>query len=413
VWVVLSRTIPRIVPIEVRNRHRRERPFKYDAVHPLPGLESMGEHTRIRSGSSTRAVRIVGVGMLIVLSTLVLTAAPQAAAAVNCNVEPHGPILIARDADFTAANGVVSGSGTAKDPFLIANLQLKDLSPGFGLKIDNSKGKITKFFNIDCVQSNWTNAPPKGAILVSIANVHTATKISRVDANSGEAGGSVAIRVDGSSFIVLDNESIDKFGSDGVQLNAADHITVIDSKLKAFGNGLTITGSHDITVGQTCNLASGSGCNDFTYDDGRGIFLHDSYNVLVQYTITAADDTGGILLDGSGTYNVTLLNGDATANGPICPAGSPTGLITDTEAGIAVTNGAHDIAVHGYSIQANGNGAGGFFDIMNGGNGLWMNPCTFAITKLHATPPGGANLDFSGNCYHFEFGFNPVPPSTC
>jgi hypothetical protein len=87
--------------------------------------------------------------------------------------------------------------------------------------------------------------------------------------------------------------------------------------------------------------------------------------------------------------------------------------VTDTEAGIAVTNGAHDIAVHGYTIQANGNGAGGFFDIMNGGNGQWMNPCTQEITTLRATPPGGANLDFSGNCYHFEFGFNPVPASTC
>jgi hypothetical protein len=359
-----------------------------------------------------RVIRIVGIGILILLSTLAVSIAPRPVAAATCNPGPHGPILIQRDADFTSANGVVSGSGTADDPFLLANVQLKDLSPGYGLKVDNSKGTITKSFNIDCVQSNWTTAPPSGAVLLWIVKVHAYTAITRVDANSGEAGGSVAIRIDGSSSIVLDKESINKFGSDGVQLNASDHITVIESKLKAFGNGLTISGSHDITVGQPCTLGSAT-CNDFTYDDGRGLFVHDSYKILVQYTITAADDSGGILLDGRGTHDVTLLNGDATANGPICPAGSPTGLVTDTEAGIAVTNGAHDIAVHGYTIQANGNGAGGFFDIMNGGNGQWMNPCTHEITTLRATPPGGANLDFSGNCYHFEFGFNPVPASTC
>jgi len=56
---------------------------------------------------------------------------------------------------------------------------------------------------------------------------------------------------------------------------------------------------------------------------------------------------------------------------------------------------------------------GYYFDIMNGGNGGWLNPCTLESTTFRATPPGWANLDFSGNCYHFEFGFNPVPPSSC
>jgi len=378
---------------------------------PLRGRELTKGHSAV--WTKTRTVRIAGVGVLIALSTFVLTIVPPPAAAASCGPTHHGPILIKQDSDFTAANGVVSGSGRPDDPYLIAKLQLKDLTPGYGLKVDNSKGKVTKFFNIDCVQSNWTTAPPKGAVLVWIVNVHTQTRVSQVDANSGEAGGSVGIRIDGSSFIVLDNESINKFGSDGVRVSGSDHITVIESKLKAMGNGLSVTDSHDLTIGQPCTLPTGNGCNEFTYDDGRGIFVHDSYNVLVVYTITTADDTGGVLLDGSGTYGVTLLNGKATADGPICAGGVPTGEAIDTISGIAVTNGAHDIAVHGYTINANGDGFGGFFDIMNGGNGGWLNPCTGKRTMFRSTPPGGVNLDFSGNCYHFEFGFNPVPPSSC
>lgn len=350
---------------------------------------------------------------VVVLSALALGLSIRPAAAGGCAPVPHAAILIQSDKDFTSANGVVSGSGTAKDPFVLANLQLKDLSPGYGLKVDNSKGKITKFFTISCVQSNWTTAPPAGAVLVWVVKTHTATTISQVEANSGEAGGSVGIQLDGASAIVLDNESIDKFGADGIRVMSSDHITVLQSKLKAFQNGLTLLNSHDITIGHSCNMQSGNGCNDFAYDDGRGLYVGNSYNILAVNMITAADDTGGILLDGPGTYNVTLLDGDATANGPICPSGSPTGLVVDTISGISVTNGAHDIHVHGYSINANGDGFGGFFDIMNGGNGGWFNPCNGQITHLKATPPGGANLDFTGNCYRFEFGFTPRPPSTC
>lgn len=364
-------------------------------------------------GLRSRTVRGVGIAVLLVLSSLALGVAIRPASAGGCAPVPHASILIQSDRDFTAANGVMSGSGTASDPFLLANLQFKDLSPGYGLKVDNSKGKITKFFSVSCVQSNWTTAPPAGAILVWILKVHTATTVSQVESNSGEAGGSVGILVESSSAIVLDNESIDKFGADGVRVTGSDHITVLDSKLKAFQNGLSLLNSHDITVGHACNMQSGSGCNDFTYDDGRGLYIHDSYNILAVNTITAADDTGGVLIDGSGTHNVTLLNGDATGNGPICPSGSPTGLVSDTISGISVTNGAYDIHVHGYSINANGDGAGGFFDIMNGGNGLYMNPCTFVVTKVPVTAPGGSNLDFSNNCYHFEFGFKPAPLSSC
>ncbi len=376
----------------------------------------MNGHASILNGKAPRLeIRPSGYGPKEGRSSwgLALSVAVGPAVAAGCAPAHHAPILIQRDSDFTPANGVVSGSGTAADPYLFANLQLKDLSPGYGLKVDNSKGKVTKFFNIDCVQSNWTNAPPNGATLIWIVNVRAATTISRVSANSGEAGGSVGIRIDGSSAILLDDESINKFGSNGVQVTASDHITVIRSKLKAMGNGLAIVDSHDLTIGQSCTLVNGNGCNEFTYDNGRGIFVHDSYNVLVVYTITTADDTGGVLLEGSGTYSVTLLNGKATADGPICEGGVPTGEVVDTITGIAVTNGAHDIAVHDYTINANGDGFGGFFDIMNGGNGGWLNPCTLENTTFHATPPGGPNLDFSGNCYHFEFGFDPAPAPAC
>ena len=347
---------------------------------------------------------------VVFLAVLAGVAAPSRTHAATCAPVDHGPILIGSDRDFTAANGVASGSGTAADPYVFSNLKLNDLTPGYGLKVDNSRGRVTKFFNVQCVQSIFQTAPPKGANLIWLVGVGRTTRISDVSANSGEDVASTGVRLDSSSYVTLDSLSINKFGVDGVQLNSSSNITILHSKLKAMHNGVSILNSHDISMGDPCDLSAVDGtCNDFTYDDGRGIYALNSYNISAQYTKTNADDTGGILLDGSGTFSVTLTNGVASGNGPICPMGVPTGDKVDTNAGIAVINGAHDINVKGYTINGN------VIDIMNGGNDLYYNPCTglFEPLKGKATPPGGGGLDFNGTCYHTQFGFFPVPASSC
>lgn len=335
-----------------------------------------------------------------------------AALAGSCSGSAHGPVLIASDADFTAANGVISGAGTASNPFVIGNLAITDLSQGYAIKVDNTAGKVTKSFNITCVSVNWKTVAVGGGTAVWILNVHTATTISLVLSNSGEIPNSNGIVLQSSSNIVLYDESFNKMGGDGLAIFGSDHITVLDSKSKAAGDGLHIEDSHDILVGQPCNVGGGSGCDEFTYDDNRGIEIQDSYNIQVIDTMTSSDDSGGVLISGSGTYNVLLTGGEATADGPICHAGQFSGYVSDTITGIAIVNGAHDITVKDYQIQANGDGGGGYFDLMDGGKGLYLNPCGGLVT-VPQTPLGGARLVFVNDCYRFEFGFPTPPPSSC
>ncbi len=352
---------------------------------------------------------VLTLASIMVLTALITTSSFLGVTAATCTPAPHKPILIRSDGDLTVANGVTSGTGTSSDPYVIGYLKLDDLSPGYGLKVDNSKGKITKYFNVQCVQSNFKSTAPSGAKLIWLVKIHTATRISDVSANPGEAPGSTGVQLDSSSNVILDSLSIEKFGYDGVLLSSSAYITVVHTKLKAMHNGLTIKNSHDITVGSICNLAAGSDCNEFTYDNGRGIHVLNSYNVNIQYTITSADDTGGVLLDGKGTYNVQLTNGVASGNGPICPSGTPTGEREDSVAGLAIVNGAYDINVSGYTLQGNAH-----YDMMNGGNGLYPNPCTGQLEHLgKATAPGGANLNVNGNCYGSQYGFVPAPTKNC
>ncbi len=365
-----------------------------------------------RTGGPRRALAAFLVAAVGLSTFAIALGILPAAAAAACKGAAHAPVLIASDADFTAANGVVSGTGTTSDPFIIANLAITDLSQGYAIKVDNSAGTITKSFDIVCVSVNWKTVAPTGATAVWILNVHTPTTISLIMSNSGEIPNSNGIVLQGSSNIVLNDESFNKMGGDGLAIFDSDHITVLDSKSKAAGDGLHIVDSHDITVGQACNVGGGSGCDEFTYDDNRGLEIQDSYNIQVIDTMTSSDDSGGLLISGPGTYNVLLTGGEATADGPICHAGTASGYVSDTITGIAIVNGAHDITVQGYTAQANGDGGLGFFDIMNGGKGAYLNPCGGLVT-LPMTPTAGGNLVFIDTCYRFEFGFSPAPPSSC
>jgi len=71
----------------------------------------------------------------LVLFAVVLTAA---AVAVAAHGQVRGPILILGNSDFTAENGVRSGSGTASDPYMISGWEIDVPSDGrYGVLIEN------------------------------------------------------------------------------------------------------------------------------------------------------------------------------------------------------------------------------------------------------------------------------------
>lgn len=334
----------------------------------------------------------------------------------SCNPIPHGPIQITSDSDFTNANGVIAGTGTTTDPYIIGNWQIKDLSNGYGIKVDNSGGKIAKSFKIQCIQSNFDQIQSSGTgtKFINIINIHSPTTISDIQGNSLDAHEVIGVELDSSSNIILDSLSLNRIGKHAVLLQSSDHIGIFRSKLKADGDGLRAENSHHLTIGSLCNLAKGTDCNEFTYDDEKGIWLQNSHDVLVQYTITSADDSGGIVIDGENSYNVKIVNGTASGNGPICRTNpstgnrEPTGVKIDFIAGIAIINGAHDVYVKGYTIQGDSH-----YGIMNGGDGIYLNPCRTGPETLPVTPKGGKNLYLDGNCYSTEFGFDPQPTKSC
>lgn len=338
---------------------------------------------------------------LVVASLMLALAVSTPAAWAASTPPPHAAITISSDADFQNCACVTSGSGTATSPYVIGPWTITGPSSGgWAVKVDNSNGTVTKFFKISGISIGYNDINHDDP-LIWIVKVTQATVISSLTANQDGTG----VRLDSVANVSMDNIVVNLMNGLGVIVNASTNVSIVNSKLKAFDGGFDAEDSSFIQIGANCK----STCNEFTYDDGRGLWLHNTHDVTVRYLTTAAEDTTAMYLDGAGTYNVDIGFSTANSSGSICPQGQgPTGLHVDTDGGLRLVNGAHDNYIH--DLTAHGNVA---MDIASGGDGFWLNPCTGVQEPISpATSPMGANNRFANLCYSLT-NIAGLPPSSC
>src|SRR5713226_10245019 len=97
----------------------------------------------------------------------------------------HAAITITSNADFSTCGCVTSGNGTAANPYVIGPWSINAPSggtSGWSVKIDNSKGKITDYFNIFGISSNYNNTNSTDPT-IWLVDVSTATSITGTNAN--------------------------------------------------------------------------------------------------------------------------------------------------------------------------------------------------------------------------------------
>ena len=360
--------------------------------------------------------------LLVLLSTLtagVLFALP--AAPGSAGTGGHAAITITSNADFLGCGCVTSGNGTAASPFIIGPWAINAPSggtSGYSVKVDNSHGKITDYFNIVGISSTYNDTTTTDPT-IWLVGVTTRTTISGASGN----GLSVGIELDSSSNISIDGASYNKGNGTGVYINGSSNVSINHSKFKATcnictphtGDGIYAVGSSNLNIGTGADCPQNTPCNDVTYDDGFGIYLQDTHDVVINQATADANDTGGYVLDGTGTYNVTLENSSAQGGGSICHTylGQKlnTGYTTDLQGGLHLINGTHDNTISNDTFINNTT-----MDIASGGNGFFYNACGGGDQPWAQTVEGamGGNNHFSNICYQSTSGVIPgLPPSTC
>jgi hypothetical protein len=373
-----------------------------------------------------RELRLIFVSAFVIVSATVPVASAFAGGGPS-----HAAITITTNQDFATCMCVTSGSGTASSPYVIGPWSIKRPSGGsnggWSVKVDNSKGTVTAFFDIVGITSAYDDANPADPD-IWLVNVHNPTSIASGANGSTSTGGNangVGVRLDNSSRIRLDSLSYNKSFGPGVFLNGSSDVTIDNSKLKAVnderpnGDGVYAVNSSHIEIGTASTCPKSRACNDTTYDDGFAYDLVNTHDVLINDAVAAANDTGGYLLDGPNTYNVTIQNSTASGLGPICSKEDTgvkhnSGYFTDLQGGLMLINGAHDNTFTNDSIQISGSAP--MPSIGSGGNGFYVDACAGFVPVPFSPVEGnaGAGNVFNSVCYSLPTHYPGLPPSsTC
>ena len=210
---------------------------------------------------------------LTMLCLLVPTLSANLVLTNASTLQPHQPILINGDTGFVLSNGVVQGSGSFQDPYVISGWDINSSSAN-GIDVRN------------------TNA----AFVIRNVSIHSRTSAY------------IGVRLDHTNHATLANSTIHG-NSEGVQAIYSNN-TIID------GNDVSSNSAAGINVAEVSvnatinrNLASG---------ETNGIIFSDSYNVTVANNVADNDRWG--ITDGScfygcppGVIKNNQLSLDATA----------------------------------------------------------------------------------------------------
>jgi parallel beta-helix repeat protein len=372
-----------------------------------------------------------GYRTIIALALVLAFAALPVGTASGGGGPNHAAITIASNRDFTTCTCVTAGTGTASNPYVIGPWTIKTPSGGtkggWSVKVDNSKGTVTAYFNIVGITSAYNDSNPvdPDMWLVNVQNTTTIASGTNGSSVTAANANGIGVRLDNSSHVTLDSLSYNKSFGPGVYLNGSSNVTVDNSKFKAVnderpnGDGVYAVNSSYIQIGMSSTCPKNQACNDTTYDDGFAYDLVNTHDVVINNAIAQANDTGGYLLDGSGTYNVTIQNSAASGLGPICSKEDTgvkhnSGYFTDLQGGLMLINGAHNNAFTNVSIQISGSAP--LPSIGSGGNGFFQDACAgwVSVPFSPVEAAAGTGNTFTNVCYSLPTHYPGLPPSgTC
>jgi len=266
----------------------------------------------------------------------------------------HDPIIILGDENFTAENGVISGSGTVDDPYIIANWVIKaNTSEPYGNKtVGILIANTTKYFiirNVTVFGGNWgvylnnvTNFVIEGGKFYNITNYTVVVMGKNGVIQGNEAWDSDSfLQAEGVNIIIRDNYIHDmkiKSGSSSVGIRiTASNVSIVGNtieRLKGFGkkssiDGILVYASGDYSLGENLRrirILNNKISNITNSTLGGGIVLYSAKKanvsgVLVKGNVLREIEENGIELDAHGNEskmsNISV-GGNVVSNVTFC-----------------------------------------------------------------------------------------------
>lgn len=224
------------------------------------------------------ALVIVAVIVLSLFSSLLTI--PKVASAYT----PHAPIVIDSNGNFTAANGVTGGNGTATSPHIIEGWEI-NTSSDIGINIKNTDVHFV-------VRDSWIYGDT-GHAGISLMNV-TNGRIENVIVERCANG----IQLLSSHYNIIANNTVRDSWQEGIFLITSSNNTIIDNTAIGNGFGFKLSGSNDNTIER--NNASDNLFDGFRFDSS-------DWSVIVDNT-AMGNGRSGIYLASSSSRNLLANN---------------------------------------------------------------------------------------------------------
>ncbi len=230
-------------------------------------------------------------GSLMLAALLVVSAVAMASAStVARGASVRGPIRIEGNAGFTASNGVVSGSGTATDPYVIEGWDI-DASISDGIVLRNTTAPLV----VREVTVHSGGLGHNGMVLENATSVSV---------------GNATLSFDASGIVVRSCRDIALTGN-AVTRNTWDGIAILDSRtIRLNGNNVTYNRDGAYVQGSSGILVQGSA---FWLNGQDGAFLANVTDVDIEASTFSSNAWAGLHL--AGASNVTMRVNLVFSNG--------------------------------------------------------------------------------------------------
>lgn len=206
---------------------------------------------KARPGAPQKIERAV-ISVIVVVAIAAVGVSGYLLLRAEIGLTPHDPILIVGDNNFTPVNGVVAGSGTENDPYIIERWVI-DASSADGMRVE---GTVKHFVIRNCLVENGNSYC--GIYLGNVIN----GKIEKNTCSSNKCG----VELQGSKNVILSNNICSGSGkyadpySTGIHLGSSENCTLSNNILTNSTYGIHIwpsSGNNTLTGNKADNNYDG------------------------------------------------------------------------------------------------------------------------------------------------------------
>ena len=232
--------------------------------------------------------------VLLLILTLLILSIPN----VHASSQIHTPIVIIGNENFTIQNGVISGSGTLADPYIISGWEIS--TNGYAITIRNT----TKYFVIENI-----NYPAYGIYLDNISNgkiysinhnnlTYVDVRINNsqnVDIVSSTFKGSYGVKVENSTDIKFFGDTFNFNIYSGIYIYNSTDVRIEHSQINSDEIGIMVGESDEVDINSTL----------ISYSSSINIFAYSDSNLSIERVGTLYSESDGIYLQDVYRYSIT------------------------------------------------------------------------------------------------------------